>query len=59
MDRFDADDSIITDPELRSRQPAKKRKWREIETLKDKYRLQKELQSIDFSYRDSLDELPL
>ena len=59
MDRFDTDDSIITDAEPRGRQPAKKRKWREIEALRDKFRLQRELQSIDFNYRDGLDELPL
>ncbi|RKF18861.1 DUF3545 family protein [Alginatibacterium sediminis] len=28
----------------------KKRKWREIEAIKDRIRLEEELQSIDFNY---------
>ena len=36
----------------------KKRKWREIEALKDKHRLQKELQAIDIAYEGS-EELEL
>ncbi|MGL5036194.1 MAG: DUF3545 family protein, partial [Aeromonas sp.] len=34
----------------------KKRKWREIEALQDKQRLQRELQSIDFAYEGLTDE---
>lgn len=30
-----------------SKTKGKKRKWREIETIKDKFRLRKELQDID------------
>lgn len=36
----------------------KKRKWREIEALKDKHRLRKELQDLDYFSDDiSLEEL--
>ncbi|MGL5482090.1 MAG: DUF3545 family protein, partial [Aeromonas veronii] len=35
------------------------RKWREIEALKDKHRLQKELQSIDIAYEGLTDEIEL
>ena len=53
MDRFslEVDDLVVVDSETRSaRNAAKKRKWREIEALKEKYRLQKELESIDLAY---------
>ena len=55
MERFnlEVDDLIVVDAETRnSRAAAKKRKWREIEALKEKYRLQKELASIDVAYDD-------
>ena len=53
MERFnlEVDDLVVVDSETRSaRNVAKKRKWREIEALKEKYRLQKELESIDLAY---------
>ncbi len=53
MERFnlEVDDLVVVDSETRNaRQIAKKRKWREIEALKEKYRLQKELESIDLAY---------
>ena len=53
MERFnlEVDDLVVIDSETRSaRNAAKKRKWREIEALKEKYRLQKELESIDLAY---------
>lgn len=53
MERFDLeiDDLVMIDSEVRTtRSTPKKRKWREIEALKDKYRLQKELESIDVAY---------
>jgi hypothetical protein len=53
MERFNLefDDLVVVDSETRSaRNVAKKRKWREIEALKEKYRLQKELESIDLAY---------
>jgi hypothetical protein len=53
MERFNLefDDLVVVDSETRSaRNTAKKRKWREIEALKEKYRLQKELESIDLAY---------
>ena len=42
MERFnlEVDDLVVVDSETRNaRQVAKKRKWREIEALKEKYRL--------------------
>ncbi len=56
MERFslEVDDLVVVDSETRSaRNSAKKRKWREIEALKEKYRLQKELESIDLTYDGS------
>ncbi|WP_417760138.1 DUF3545 family protein [Shewanella sp.] len=41
----------------RSRGSSKKRKWREIEALKEKHRLLKELRDIDSSFEDDLDSL--
>ena len=58
MERFnlDVDDLVVVDSETRNaRQVAKKRKWREIEALKEKYRLQKELESIDLAYAGDSD----
>ncbi|MGL4756109.1 MAG: DUF3545 family protein [Aeromonadaceae bacterium] len=58
MERFnlEVDDLVVVDSETRNaRQVAKKRKWREIEALKEKYRLQKELESIDLAYAGDSD----
>jgi uncharacterized protein with WD repeat len=38
---------------------AAKRKWREIEQLKEKYRLKEELAEMDYSYDLDLEELDL
>jgi hypothetical protein len=35
------------------------RKWREIEELKDKYRLQRELQSIDINFDLNVHDISL
>ncbi|MCV2883511.1 DUF3545 family protein [Aestuariibacter sp. AA17] len=37
----------------------KKRKWREIEAIQDRYRLQKELESMDLSLEAELDTLDI
>ena len=58
MERFnlEVDDLVVVDSETRNaRQVAIKRKWREIEALKEKYRLQKELESIDLAYAGDSD----
>ncbi len=47
MDRLDLD---TVETNKSSRGSNKKRKWREIEAIKDRMRLQKELQSIDHSF---------
>lgn len=48
MDMFNFDFDEVVELGSRSRgTTGKKRKWREIEALKDKHRLQKELQAID------------
>ncbi|MGL5287361.1 Protein of unknown function [Aeromonas sp. RU39B] len=57
MERFDFDFEDVVELGSRSRSTGKKRKWREIEALKDKHRLQKELQSIDIAYDGGHDEL--
>lgn len=54
---FDDDDKLL---ELNSRgrtNTGKKRRWREIETLKERQRLQKELESIDLGYEGLVEEL--
>ncbi|WP_116472513.1 DUF3545 family protein [Zobellella maritima] len=52
MDRFSFDQEFVVErsPRSTTREPAKKRKWREIEALKDKRRLQEELQLLDCTY---------
>ena len=40
----------VVEKPTRTRSSSKKRKWREIETLKDKHRLLKELKDIDDSF---------
>jgi hypothetical protein len=60
MNRLDygsALDSIVEKPTSRSKSSNKKRKWREIEALKEKHRLLKELQDIDHSFDGELDTL--
>ncbi|GAA5216738.1 DUF3545 family protein [Corallincola platygyrae] len=37
----------------------KKRKWREIESIKDKFRLKKELQDIDWAHDFEMDDLEI
>ncbi|MDR8524742.1 MULTISPECIES: DUF3545 family protein [Shewanella] len=59
MNRLDygsALDSIVEKPS-RSRSSSKKRKWREIEVLKEKHRLLKELQEMDNGFDGELDSL--
>ncbi len=61
MDRLDygcALDEVVERPE-RSRGSNKKRKWREIEALKDKQRLLKELQDIDYNIDYDIDAIQL
>ncbi len=41
------------------RQTRTKRKWREIESLKEKYRLKRELQDLDFGLGIGVDDLDL
>lgn len=61
MDRFslDTEELNVIDTDVRQRQTSKKRKWREIEALKDKYRLQRELQSIDLNFELSISDISL
>ncbi|SDK11987.1 MULTISPECIES: DUF3545 family protein [Ferrimonas] len=51
MERLDYGSPLGTVVEKPTRtRTNKKRKWREIEALKERHRLEKELQGIDFSY---------
>ena len=56
MDSFEDIIAILEGPETtkRTSQKKQKRKWREIEALKDKQRLRKELQELDY-FADNLD----
>ncbi|UXI00861.1 DUF3545 family protein [Photobacterium sp. TY1-4] len=57
MDSYAFDDILATDtPRRAGRSKPVKRKWREIEALKDKQRLRKELAEIDM-FRDYADEI--
>ncbi len=61
MDRFslEAEEMAIIESDVRQRQTNKKRKWREIEALKDRYRLQRELQAIDLNYELGINDISL
>ena len=61
MDRFslETEELTVSDTDVRQRQANKKRTWREIEALKDRYRLQRELQSIDLNYELSINDVSL
>ncbi|WP_394129742.1 DUF3545 family protein [Shewanella maritima] len=53
MDRLDyggALEQVVEKPTRATRSSSKKRKWREIEAIKDRQRLLKELQDIDDSF---------
>jgi hypothetical protein len=58
---FDQEFVVERSPRSKSREPAKKRKWREIEALQDQKRLQQELQQLDctFKLEDMAAELEL
>lgn len=59
MDSYAFDDILATDtPRRGSRGKPVKRKWREIEALKDRQRLRKELEDIDM-FRDYSDDLDI
>ncbi len=59
MNRLDygnaLEDTVIERPTTRSRGPNKKRKWREIEAIKERQRLLKELQDIDCNFDGDFD----
>ena len=59
MDRFslETEELAVIDADVRQRQANKKRKWREIEALKDRYRLQRELQSIDLNFELGINDI--
>ena len=61
MDRFslETEELAVIDADVRQRQTNKKRKWREIEALKDRYRLQRELQAIDLNYELGINDISL
>ncbi|MEX1222730.1 Protein of unknown function [Pseudidiomarina planktonica] len=47
--------SVVNDKSDKSRNS--KRKWREIEAIKEKYRLRQELQEMDFGLDVDLEEM--
>lgn len=61
MDRFslETEELVVIDIDVRQRQTNKKRRWREIEALKDRYRLQRELQAIDLNYELGINDISL
>ena len=56
MDSLDDIIAVLENPETTKRTSSKKqkRKWREIEAFKEKQRLRKELQDLDY-FADNLD----
>ncbi|MCM2681348.1 DUF3545 family protein [Echinimonas agarilytica] len=56
MERLEFGYSDSSYDKSNERNSRSKRKWREIESIKEKYRLQKELDEFDFSFSDGLDE---
>jgi uncharacterized protein with ACT and thioredoxin-like domain len=57
MDRFDFEEFGVVEPSGKStRGNNKKRRWREIEAIKDKMKLKQELESMDFALE--FEELP-
>ncbi|WP_025819617.1 DUF3545 family protein [Shewanella marina] len=56
LDYGSALDSVVERP-TRTKSSGKKRKWREIEVLKEKRELLKELQDIDNSFNDDIDDI--
>ena len=60
MDGFTLNDILASDPAPKaSRGKQQKRKWREIEALKERKRLQKELMDIDVFSDYSLEDIDL
>ena len=61
MDDFLLDDNMAMDtqPARSGRAKPVKRKWREIEAIKDRQRLQKELMEMDVCHDYSLEEIDL
>ncbi|WP_108649982.1 DUF3545 family protein [Dongshaea marina] len=57
MDRFETTERADEQTGRRDTASKKKRRWREIEALKDRYRLQEELRSIDFAFDGPIDDL--
>jgi hypothetical protein len=49
--------SVIDNETRASKGKAKKRKWREIEAIKDKYRLKRELTDMDVGLELELEQL--
>ncbi len=61
MEGFQLDDMYTSDrlPTRATRSKPVKRKWREIEAIKDRQRLQKELMDLDVCSDYSLEEINL
>ncbi|EKE74894.1 DUF3545 family protein [Gallaecimonas xiamenensis] len=52
--------SVLTGDKRESKgRGSKKRRWREIESLKERYRLKRELEDIDWNSEYSLDRLDI
>ena len=49
--------SVIDNDTRPTKTKSKKRRWREIEAIKDKYQLKKELSEMDMSLEFELDEM--
>ncbi len=60
MDSLNELENIVESPTKNVRSSSgrgKKRKWREIEALKEKYRLKKELEELDIEHELSVDDI--
>ncbi len=54
---MDHSDNLSQNESKADKASAGKRKWREIEAIKEKYRLRQELQDMDFGLDLELDQL--
>jgi len=61
MDGFQLDDIMTMDAHntRSTRSKPAKRKWREIEAIKDRQRLQRELMELDVCQDDNFDDIQL
>lgn len=59
MEKLDDILAAFTNKPNKTRSAPKKRKWREIEALKEKHQLKKELEELDWTADYAIDDLSI